>query len=1560
MSAWWSSHPWWEGAEEERGSKGKGQWSSWDTGPSWTGKGGYGSAKGYGSKGARKGDANWRSGDQSSWDTGPSWTGKGGYGSAKGYGSKGARKGDANWRSGDHWDAQGGQSWDAEGDYGDWHQRRDWYEHASWDSWKDASGSSGQEHGVHERPPRPVHDTGRARVAHLQGRKDGERQRQEFARRQKDGWEEVQAAAAEGGEEAGQVARPPASVTEEPEVERPQPQSAAPEADLTAVGEGARAPAFAAPVPEDQGHAAHQTLEQYCSGLPRDSFAEAARVNRPSYGPKEVGEGGDTASVVAVTLPLASPVRGAFYPDPAHAVGTSEEKKQREADVAAVRELREAGQLDVQVEAASAPEVGPWPVNCGPKLPLEALQITDLATVVEWPESLILTRVALEPEQAGWNSLAFLSAPRMQEGHPGFGLSLELGAGNPVARLQPVVFAWPVEGGTPQDVVDFHKIMATAAGLLADVHYPCPPLLVLLKEGTETVDGTGIIDWEKMAEVVKSGRPDVKATEVEESSQEGAVLPPWLRLLWRRLTSLQRLQQVAKLAPITPVPNPLRLEAVLGNHFGWGAQAFKALQLWGQTILQLLFSVVHFVENPFDDAGLLSRRVQAALRDERLAALIANSGLLAETLPNVGWEPDVEGIDAETAAATLKALVGAYASEKGGDYYSVVKLWEWLRDREGSDGLNNDELKTAIRYLSCATQTFNGRTPTYEHFSEVDYEGATALMIYYENRGMVYYRRPDVSKGLSHGQELLAYTPGEVWKEVLYDTVRGAFVSPSIQEPDPECQGKWIQSALPNKVSQWIRGRCPAASATLKHYSGNTPVFEALREKKDGSLQVRYQQHGWFEYERCDKGSLGFETQLVAVMTEGRSSFERKGRQPVIYSEKKDEKTLLSPFFANKPLPNKVAEWLLSAKCLSQLVTPKAAMAEEVQIIEHEDHIEWKDQGKNWTCCRKYEKCAIIFVAYKADDDEEAELLFDGQTWATYTHDFQDRYRLPAAAIKWLKQRCMDKGNQLILKAFLKRSARLTWLPVPVQLRSCFPRLPDTDIGHLENSLQHTFLNPMLLAEALTHSSCTQTGLTPDFQRLAYVGVAVAEELVARLLFERVTFSTAATLQNDEAAGANTFAMGLSARVTSDCQWPPVQAVEDPLGAPLSTPDKLRGRWEACCNHVAYARTCVDLQLHQGILMNSAELKQSVLSFVNVVARAKAKRDEDPWPRLLCHDAPRVLGDVFLACMGAVVMDGENGYLHAKEVLRKHVKECETMKLPPAMVPSQSVTERLQPEDMTEDDKWRIFNSSHGTLGKRVCAPKPPPLDAGGAAEPGVAEGDGPGQQSPYQNMPGLPTSITDVHAGLVDGVLIGARSPRTVALRAPYANDDDKVDEGEDIDEERAVDLAAPPGNEETENRAVFCEQCTMWLNGPTQWEDHRIGKKHKKNCKKGSSAKVEAAQGQESEGSSKEAKGSAPGSKGSEVAIPRQSEPSQFEGVSGKGSRDQDTFSVEQALDAPSASSLVWRPPMMPQQYDGAWASWQMNQIAAQHPAHAQAQIWPPQYNMHYSMPPAWGPYH
>ena len=37
--------------------------------------------------------------------------------------------------------------------------------------------------------------------------------------------------------------------------------------------------------------------------------------------------------------------------------------------------------------------------------------------------------------------------------------------------------------------------------------------------------------------------------------------------------------------------------------------------------------------------------------------------------------------------------------------------------------------------------------------------------------------------------------------------------------------------------------------------------------------------------------------------------------------------------------------------------------------------------------------------------------------------------------------------------------------------------------------------------------------------------------------------------------------------------------------------------------------------------------------------------------------------------------------------------------------------------------------------------------------------------------------------------------------------------------------------GTLESLEGAVYCEGCEMWLNGAPQWEDHKIGKYHKKH---------------------------------------------------------------------------------------------------------------------------------
>ena len=37
-------------------------------------------------------------------------------------------------------------------------------------------------------------------------------------------------------------------------------------------------------------------------------------------------------------------------------------------------------------------------------------------------------------------------------------------------------------------------------------------------------------------------------------------------------------------------------------------------------------------------------------------------------------------------------------------------------------------------------------------------------------------------------------------------------------------------------------------------------------------------------------------------------------------------------------------------------------------------------------------------------------------------------------------------------------------------------------------------------------------------------------------------------------------------------------------------------------------------------------------------------------------------------------------------------------------------------------------------------------------------------------------------------------------------------------------------PATTQRAHAETYCEVCDMWLNGPTQWQDHKLGKKHRK----------------------------------------------------------------------------------------------------------------------------------
>ena len=85
---------------------------------------------------------------------------------------------------------------------------------------------------------------------------------------------------------------------------------------------------------------------------------------------------------------------------------------------------------------------------------------------------------------------------------------------------------------------------------------------------------------------------------------------------------------------------------------------------------------------------------------------------------------------------------------------------------------------------------------------------------------------------------------------------------------------------------------------------------------------------------------------------------------------------------------------------------------------------------------------------------------------------------------------------------------------------------------------------------------------------------------------------------------------------------------------------------------------------------------------------------------------------------------------------------------------------------------------------------------------------------------------IDEAYLKVLDGLQFADAPPGGVGVAPGAAGSTDKPDGGNGNATTGDLEYHGP--------QAVQCLVCDMWLNGPTQFEDHKIGKKHKKNLRK------------------------------------------------------------------------------------------------------------------------------
>ena len=159
---------------------------------------------------------------------------------------------------------------------------------------------------------------------------------------------------------------------------------------------------------------------------------------------------------------------------------------------------------------------------------------------------------------------------------------------------------------------------------------------------------------------------------------------------------------------------------------------------------------------------------------------------------------------------------------------------------------------------------------------------------------------------------------------------------------------------------------------------------------------------------------------------------------------------------------------------------------------------------------------------------------------------------------------------------------------------------------------------------------------------------------------------------------------------------------------------------------------------------------------------------------------------------------------------------------------AQMSSTQMQPEQHAMSESWQPMQH-----------PMPYPSPQWGYADPTAADHFGVAYMPwlmPHPSMggpPGFP---------IVQGIV-----PSTPAHPAQHVQDGTEPQSSQSDEEGQEEETSEQDEEADNHAMAVYCKECLTWLNGPRQWEDHKIGKKHKKNvqkAKRGTARSTEVAQ--------------------------------------------------------------------------------------------------------------------
>ncbi len=993
-------------------------------------------------------------------------------------------------------------------------------------------------------------------------------------------------------------------------------------------------------------------------------------------------------------------------------------------------------------------------------------------------------------------------------------------ASGPV-RLEAVTFAWQGENDNGllfQVARHFHRLLT---GVDSPIYMACI-----------RVTGPGTcIDLRTMQQALRENAPP-------------SDMPHWLPELARRVSKLRILEhQIAMYSPVHPAPNPVIMENILYTRSG---KTRDMLAVIGKGAMREMAALALYVDYPMENANGLGRRFEDTVSDKTCAGWMLGGGSGAgEALLK---KCSVEVKNVAEATTLFHALVGAHFLQSGPS--QVANLWAWLS--------SSRELDSAVRHMH-PPAGFAGRTETYtelhwvkgEQLKEMesfkphaDYDPAsdTTLVKDEEEYLFVVYEKSDHAlyrKGYRCPEELRHQTPTPKWREVVWDPNLEVLCSPTKSRAGPTDAGAGgLQlQPLPNKVAAWLYGRDLMAQATLKSKrKSGAPKIVRLKETRqygpDSTLQVVYDDHVQLCYRREPRG-FGVEIGI-----------DNKERQ-LGYSE--EDKALTSPY-RRRPLPNLVTEWIRGAQSLVQLVSLPKETADTPTVdslaldTSNKAVCSWSVKNTRYSCRLISEDGRYIFLgrndkwhldrsSVKQPPWEELWYSKEKGQWLLQLAG-QNDVCIPVKAVAKVMESMEDLAWIDALRNDLTKSP---WLKFPSPATHHFCSLiPGEGVSEAEKRLGHKFSNPSLLVEALTHCSASPDA-SPSCERLALVGEETLTAFVSLHFMDLGSIPITASASSRGVLRHDCLHCDTVAVPRELMNWR--EALERPLacrqaegGASL---EEYKRRVHACCNHASYARSCAQLQLPTLLRYESPELEMSIQRYLRAT-----KRSQKACPPLA--GAPRILGDVFLACLGALVLDGQR--IRAEMLIEDHTKYCIAFENSiENVVFEQRQLSEANPGDITAI-MGMVVSHAGAAINGLALAPPPPVPPAITQREKQDARARQERELERLRQKVGRYRDVCIVDAELDSNGMrpYGGVSPRAAILHKGRPLEDFEDHEPSQIDP--AADGGAYDVKEFT---GVYCKTCHLYLNGPMQWEDHKIGKRHRRNstrCEKNQTPRAES----------------------------------------------------------------------------------------------------------------------